>query len=137
MGKKRVVLDTNIIISAFGWGGKPEEIIKKVIDKELELVISTKQLAELRNVLEYPRLKFDESKKERILSLVSTISTIIVAKGKVDFVKSDPDDNIILEPACHMKVDYIITGDKKHLLPLRKFKDAEIVSPDEFLKKIT
>ena len=39
MGKKRIVLDTNILISAFGWHGKPKEIFSKVLNKEFELII--------------------------------------------------------------------------------------------------
>ena len=51
MGEKKIVLDTNILISALGWRGKPNEIFRKVINGELELIISKKQIEELKTIL--------------------------------------------------------------------------------------
>ena len=59
MGKK-VVLDTNILISAFGWGGNPKQIFNKIIGKELELITSSEQFEELSKVLDYPKFNFTE-----------------------------------------------------------------------------
>ena len=53
MGKKKVVLDTNILISALGWEGKPRLIFGKVLDKDLDLFISNKQLQELIKVMDF------------------------------------------------------------------------------------
>ena len=43
MGKAKVTLDTNILISALGWEGKPRQVFEKVLDGEIELIISEKQ----------------------------------------------------------------------------------------------
>jgi len=56
MGKKKVVLDTNVLISAFGWKGKQRIIFEKILNREFELIISQKQLIELYEVLSYPKL---------------------------------------------------------------------------------
>ena len=60
MGKK-VVLDTNVLISALGWGGNPKMIFIKCIDGHLSLVTSKEQLDELQRVLEYPKFGFTET----------------------------------------------------------------------------
>lgn len=49
MGKKKVVLDTNILISALGWQGKPKEVFRKCVSGEEELITSVQQLNELRD----------------------------------------------------------------------------------------
>lgn len=135
MGKKKIVLDTNILISSLGWKGNLRTIFNKVIDGEFELILSFEQLRELLRVLDYPKFKFTDKQKDRFLSILLEISTLVETKSKVDIVEEDPDDNIILEPANEMKIDYIISGDQ-HLLKLKKFKDTKIVTAKKFLDLI-
>ncbi|OYT31347.1 hypothetical protein DRJ22_04295 [Candidatus Woesearchaeota archaeon] len=52
MGKKRLILDTNVIISAFGWKGKPRILFERILNKDFEFFISNEQLNELKKVLE-------------------------------------------------------------------------------------
>ncbi len=133
MGKKKVVIDNNNLISALGWSGKPRELLQKVIDKEVELVISVKQLDELKRVLNYPKFKFTEQQKTKFLEILSEISTIVKTKSTLDIVKEDETDNIFLELALETDADYIISGDK-HLRKLKQFRKTKIVSASEFLK---
>ena len=132
MGKKKVVLGTNILISALGWEGNPRAIFKKAIDKEFELILSSKQLEELLRVLNYPKFKFTDEQKERFLSILLSMAALVKTKSEIDIIKEDPDDNIILEPANEMKISYIISGNE-HLLKLKEFKDAKIVTAKKFL----
>jgi len=132
MGKKKIVLDTNILISALGWEGSPRIVLSKVIDGEFELVISFKQLGELLRVMNYPKFKFTDEQKDRFLLILLEIATLIQTKAKVDAIKEDPDDNIILEPANEMKIDFIISGDE-HLVGLKEFKKARIITAKELL----
>ena len=60
MGKKKVVLDTNVLISALGWNGKSKEIFRRILRNELELIISSSQLKELQKVMNYPKFDFTE-----------------------------------------------------------------------------
>jgi predicted nucleic acid-binding protein len=48
----------------------------------------------------------------------------------------DPDDEMILECALAAEADYIVSGDKKYLLPLRQFRGIPIVSPLDFLRRL-
>jgi len=134
MGKKKIILDTNILISALGWGGNPKSIFNKVIDGEFELILSYKQLNELLRVLNYPKFKFTDEQKDRFLLVLLEISTLVETKHKVDIIKEDPDDNLILEPSNEMEIDYIISGND-HLLKLKEFKNTKIVTAKEFLDR--
>ena len=126
-----MTLDTNILISAFGWDDKPRQIFEKVIDGEIVMIISE----ELSEVLDYPRLNFTEEEKDRLKSIVLGISTLVKPDEKINIIKKDPDDNMILEAAVAGQADFIITGDTD-LLVLKEFRGIRIVTAREFIDSI-
>ncbi|MFH1376308.1 MAG: putative toxin-antitoxin system toxin component, PIN family [Candidatus Woesearchaeota archaeon] len=132
MGKKKVVLDTNILISALGWNGKPRQIFQKCIEGDLELIISKEQLKELNKVMNYPKFKFSDEQKETFISIILEIAKVVEIKNSLKVIKDDPDDNMILETALASNVDYIISGDP-HLLNLEEFKGIKILKASDFL----
>jgi len=133
MGKAKVTLDTNILISALGWEGKPRQVFEKVLDGEIELIISEEHFEELSGVLDYPKLDFTEEEKDRFKSLVLGIAALVKPIEKIDVIKQDPDDNMILEAAVAGKADFIVTGDPD-LLVLKEFRSIRIVTAKEFLR---
>ena len=108
-------------------------MLRKVIDKEYELIISIEQLEELKNVLDYPKFRFSEDQKRKFLEIIFKIATVIKTKLKLD-VCIDKKDNMLLECAVEGKADYLISGDG-HLLRLKKFRNVKIVSVKEFLER--
>ncbi len=133
MGKKKIVLDTNIYISAFGWYGAPRTVFERIFDKEFELITSFDLLFELERVLNYPKFNLTETQKQRFLELIAEIATLLETRLGIDAIKNDPTDNRILECALEGNAGYIITGDE-HLLKLKNFRGIKILSPEEFLR---
>ena len=134
MGKTKIVLDTNILISALGWEGKPKEIFRRVLAREFELILAEKQLEELKEVMNYPRLGFLEAQKTAFLNILLQIATIVETKGKLKIIKEDPDDDMILESAIESGATFIISGDH-HLLKLKEFQNIHIVTVSKFLEE--
>jgi len=134
MGKTKAALDTNILISALGWKGNPKQVLEKIVKGEIELVISDEQFAELSEVLEYPKFGFTEEQKGRFKALILELATFIKPLEKINVIKEDPDDNIILECAATGNADYIVTGDP-HLLALKEFRGIKIVTAKRFLEE--
>jgi len=135
VGKKtKVVVDTNVIVSAFGWHGIPEQIIKLIITGKIQNFITMEMLTEVARVVSYPKLKFPESLQAEIIETVFYFSQIVEPEEKVNIIKDDPKDNKVLECAITAEVDFIITGDH-HLLNLNNFKGVKILTPKSFLKK--
>ncbi len=134
MGKKKIVLDTNILISALGWKGNPHEIFKRVLDEEFELLLSEQQLEELKEVMNYPRLKFTEEQKSKFLTVLLSVAKIVKTSETLHHIKEDPDDDLILECATENKADYLISGDE-HLLTLKTYLGIKIVTATEFLEE--
>ena len=134
MGKTRIVLDTNILISSFGWEGNPKKIFDLIIKGDEQLIISSEQFEELSEALDYPKFDFSEEQKSRFKSLILKVATMVYPQEKVNFITDDPDDNTILEAALAGKADYIITGDS-HLLDVMEFRGIKIVPAKEFIEK--
>ncbi|MEK6887722.1 MAG: putative toxin-antitoxin system toxin component, PIN family [Candidatus Aenigmatarchaeota archaeon] len=135
MGKTKVVLDTNILISALGWKGKPNEVFGRVVSGEIELVTSDEQFNELVEVLDYPKFQFTDIQKDRFKSLILEMATFVKPAEKIDAIKNDPDDNMILEAATAGNVVYVVSGDPD-LLELKEFRGIKIVTAREFLREI-
>ena len=131
----RLVLDTNIFISSLNFGGTPDLIMKEVYDGKIEVVISNEILDELGKVLK-DKFNWEDSKILEARRNLEQLCVQVDPKLKMATVLKDPSDNKILECAAEGKVDYIITGDRKHLLPLKKFQGIPIMSPQEFLKEV-
>lgn len=135
MGKTaKVVLDTNVLVSALGWQGNPHKVLQRVVDKEAELFISYEQFEELARVLDYPKFSFTEEEKTRFKALISAMAVFVTPRTRLDIVKEDPSDNRILECALVAKADFIISGDE-HLLALGKLEGTMIVSAGQFMRE--
>ena len=135
MGKKRIVLDTNVIVSAFGWEGNARSILNKATRGIFDIILSVQQYQEIKRVLDYPKFKFSEEQKSSFLSILVEICIMIETEEKLKIVKEDPSDNIILESAVEGKADFIASGDQ-HLLKLKEYEGVKIVTPKEFLDLI-
>lgn len=132
MAKKplRVVIDTNIIISALVFGGKPEEVYNLVLEKQILAFTSSILLAELTEVLT-KKFNFEVVRIQQLEKIIKKYFKTVFPNLTLNILK-DTDDNRVLEAAVEGKCQYIITGDKE-LLKLRVFKNIQIVSAEEFL----
>lgn len=131
----RVVLDTNVLISALMFGGNPRAILEKAIRGELRLCLCEKIFSELTNVLQRPKFGIPLGVVNQILSELAAIGELVVPSKKILEIDVDPADNRVLECALEARADYIISGDN-HLLELGEYSSISIVSPHEFLVRL-
>jgi len=129
----KVVLDTNVYISAILFDGNPEKIRALSKEKKIELFISEAIIAEVAEVL---RKKYNWESWEilQVINEIRETATLAIPQKTLFIIKKDDDDNRILECAVESKAQYIVSGDKRHLLPLKEYQGAKILSPAEFLK---
>lgn len=130
----RVVLDTNTLVSAAIASGNEAKLLLLAHKGVFKIVISIEILKELKDVLSRPKFGFSKEKVELFLGHVIETADIIVIKTKLNLVKADPDDDKILECAVDGGADYIVSGDKKHLLSLGKVRHIPIIRSSEFLR---
>lgn len=126
----RLVLDTNILVSALITEGTPPDLLYKAWRAErFVLVTSEAQITEFLRVIHYPKLKpylapyearqLAEALREEALSADDL--------PEVDY-SPDPDDNRIIATAIAGKADAIVSGDKRDMLALKKVKGIRIVT---------
>ena len=128
----RIVLDTNVLISAILFGGNPRKVLDLAISEEANLFISPFILFELRSVLA-KKFAYPKDRIDQVEVSLKEISNLVEPKKTISIISRDPADNRILECALESKADFIVSGDK-HLLALCKFKKTKIVSPSQFLE---
>jgi putative PIN family toxin of toxin-antitoxin system len=130
----RVVLDSNVIVSGLGWSGTPARILDAALDGQLVLVTSPPLLAELRRVLEYPKLAKVIGRAQQLVDVLEASSTVILPT-RVLAVVGDESDNRVLEAAVDGAAHYVVSGDDD-LLGLRSFQGIPIVAPGEFAAQV-
>ena len=131
--KRKVVIDTNILISGIFWGGIPSKVLEKWELNEFEVFISLDILEEYLEVIE--RISKAKSLKDEWKSYIVKNSKIIEVSDKPK-VSRDINDDKFIWCALAAKADFIVTGDMD-LLILEQFKTITILKPREFLQEIS
>ncbi|MDD5650338.1 MAG: putative toxin-antitoxin system toxin component, PIN family [Candidatus Nanoarchaeia archaeon] len=136
----RVVLDTNIWLSAIFWSGEANKLINIIKTKKIDLIITKKILLEIIDVLnkESKFQKFIEDRNMAVKDLIRTIlsiSEMVISNSELDIIKEHISDNKILESTIDGKVNYLISYDN-HLLKLKEYKNIKIIKPEEFLELV-
>ncbi len=131
----RIVIDSNIWINVF-INNDSQSFIKKILDREIEIISSSRQVEEVSNVLSRPKIKnvIAHELIEEFLILFFKSVDIVETKIKIKVCR-DEKDNFILETAISGSVDYIVTEDKD-LLVLNPYETVKIVTAKEFYKII-
>jgi putative PIN family toxin of toxin-antitoxin system len=131
----KILLDTNVLISALIKSGKPRELIFELIRKRAQLILSRNILEEFVEVVNDPNIRkyVDEDDMIGFLRAIGSMAKIIRVKSNFKIVKQDPDDDTILRTAYDGKADYIVSGDD-HLLAIKRFREIKIVTVSEMLE---
>jgi uncharacterized protein len=129
-GLRRVVLDTNVLVSAIISDGKSRALLKKAITNQYRLVTSELILNELTVVLSRPKFKTPPNEVQQATTALNKTADVICVKTKIKAVKADPKDDMIIETAIDGKASIIVTGDS-HLLALKKYQRIRIITVEE------
>ena len=129
--------DTNVLVSAFIAGGPPSRVIEAAIDGRIELVLAAPVIDELKRVLTV-KLGFEPQRLRDIVTLLTDISVARVdaPTQPVEAVTGDPDDDVVLACGVSAGVQIIVSGDRRHMLPIREHRGIRIVSPQALLAEL-
>ena len=131
----RVVLDTNVLLVSIPKLSKYRPIFENLIEKKYTLIISNEILTEYEEII---TRQANEIVAQNIVKMLVTLSN--VEKKEIYYnwhlIKSDEDDNKFADCAVAGNADYLVTGDKTHILPLKKYENILIVDVSSFYKII-
>jgi uncharacterized protein len=133
----RIVLDTNVVVSALFWIGKPRQILQHVEQGRISLCTSPWLIAELYDVIQRPKLRkqlrrSNTTADETIAAYIRDVETVVQPTQVVKRIAADPDDDHVLACALAAKADYIVSGDR-HLRDLKIYQDIPILNAADFL----
>ena len=128
----RVVLDTNVLVSALIDDGKPRKLVLELLDK-YTVILSRQMLAELADVVSRNKFSVKSGQVDRFLSSLVRMSQLVSDVARFKVVLEDPDDDVVLNTAYTGRAEFIVTGDR-HLLELDKFKKTKIVTVNQMLE---
>lgn len=128
----RVVLDTNVYLSAILFGGTAEKVLERISQRGDFIFISPFIRDEIARVLA-AKFRWGERKIAVVLDDLDEKTILVRPAVRLAVIAEKDDDNRILECAVAVEADYLISGDRKHILPLRNFRGTEVVSLSEFL----
>lgn len=135
----RLVLDTNVVVSALLWRGLPRSLLHDAYAGRVALFTSVPLLLELGSIL--ARRKFAikiEASKLTIEQLVDYYAelTTVVRPVPVNGVAPDPDDDVVLGTALAAGAGWVVTGDKP-LLSVLDYREVQIITVADAVKLLT
>ena len=132
----RVVLDTNVLVSALLFRGPLNRLINLLEEGRIGLLISREVFLEYLRVLSYPKFGLDtEDIRSLLENHILSFAEMVNAETIRPVVLEDLDDDKFLALAETGRADYLVSGDR-HLLSLGRFGKIPIVSAREFLESI-
>ena len=130
----KVVLDTNVLISAIFFSGPPSTILSAWIDDEFELVVSTEILEEYREVAIRIGDEFPDVELGPVLNRIVSNALLVIPVQLPDDACADRDDIKFLECAVASRADCVVSGDRA-LLRSSGYEGVVVVTPREFVGK--
>ena len=128
----RVVLDTNVIVSGLNFPGNERLVLELALRGRFELYVSTFILEEAAGVLGR-KFNWDAERSSQALRALGNAATVIYPRRLPEVFEGGHADNRVLECAVEASADYLVTGDRRHLLPLEAHQGARILNAPRFL----
>ena len=135
MTHPRIVVDSNVIVSGFLFGGNPARVLGSVLEGVTRCFTSLSILDEVRGVLQRPKFGLTAEQALAFVDEFHFLCHVVDPRTRLQVIADDPKDNMVLECAVAAKADVIVSGDA-HLLDLKQWESIRIVSPVEFFKEI-
>ena len=131
----RVVLDTNVIISALNFSGNERLVLELALRGRFELVLSWFILEEVAGVLTR-KFGWDYERTAQAIRTLENAATVIEPPRLAEMIEGGHPDNRVLECAVAANADYLVTGDRRHLLPIGEHQGTAIVNAPRFLSAL-
>ncbi|MCY4583659.1 MAG: putative toxin-antitoxin system toxin component, PIN family [Chloroflexi bacterium] len=131
----RVVLDTNVIVSALNFPGNERLVLELGMRGRFELYLSPFILQEVAGVL-VRKFGWDAERSSQAQRSLTSAATVIEPPRLAEAIGGGHADNRVLDCAAAASADYLVTGDRRHLLPMGVHGGARIVNAPRFLSEL-
>ncbi|MBW4637795.1 MAG: putative toxin-antitoxin system toxin component, PIN family [Gloeocapsa sp. UFS-A4-WI-NPMV-4B04] len=125
-----------LLSALFSPDGKPSRCLELAREGRVQSVTCQEIIAEFQEKLE-DKFKYSLPNAQAAADLVLNYSQLVTITNTLDSGITDPDDNMILECAVVGGATHIVTGDKRHLLPLGNYQGVSIISAADFFTLVS
>jgi putative PIN family toxin of toxin-antitoxin system len=137
----RLVLDTNVVVAGLLWNGPPRRLIEWAIEGEaVELFSSPVLLDELAHTLGYSkfagRITAFGTSIDALVAQYTALVSLVMPASVPRVVVNDADDDHVIAAAVAARAELIVTGDRKHLLPIGTHQGIAIVTAREVVDRL-
>ena len=129
----KVVFDTNVVASASFWRGKPFDCLAAWAWGHCQAFVSPQFLAEYCDTIEELVARYPGKQRVAWVESLTASADLVFPTERASCATHDPDDEMFLECALAAEAEFIVSGDRHHLLALREFRGTRIVSCVAFL----
>jgi uncharacterized protein len=141
----RLVLDTNVVVAGLLWNGPPRRLIELAIHpgegQAVEFFSSAVLLDELAHTLAYPkfasRIEGFGTSVSALVAHYAALVDLVVPASVPRVVAGDADDDHVIAAAVAARAEWVVTGDRKHLLPIGSHRGIAIIEAAEALRRLT
>ena len=102
----KVVLDTNILISAIVFGGKPREVLEAAIKGQIQLVPTEDIIREMKGILKGKKSRYPTEITDLIIQELEALAEIVKQKVKITVIEKNPEDDGVPECAHELQADF-------------------------------
>ena len=131
----RVVLDTNVIVSALNFPGNERLVLELALRGRFEFYLSRSILGDVGGVLTR-KFEWDEERTGQVLQGIENAATVVDPPRLPEVIEGGHPDNRVLECALTASADYLVTGNRRHLLPIGERQLTSIVNAPRFLSAL-
>lgn len=112
-------------------------MIEEAIDGRLEFVLLQPVMVELERILA-GKLRFEPERRRQVEEFLTDLTTELAPtpNASPEAVTGDPDDDLILACAIEAAVDVLVSGDRKHLMPIGEHRGVRVVTPQALLAEL-
>jgi len=130
-----VVIDTNVFLSALLFGGTPGQLISLWKSGKIQPQLDKTTVSEIMRVLAYPIFELAENEIQYLLYVeILPFCKVVPTKSGPLVITEDPSDDMFLRCCEVSNAKALISGDS-HLLVLKSYGNASIMTPSQFLKE--
>jgi putative PIN family toxin of toxin-antitoxin system len=132
------VLDTNVVIAGLLWAGPPHSLLLRATERQ-DIVLATSPvlMSELAETLALGRFRKRiadaATSVEELVAAYRDVTVIVTPREVPRVIPDDVDDDHVIAAAVAARAQYVVTGDRTHLLPVGTHGEIAIISPRQCL----
>jgi len=125
------------LVSAFIAAGPPSRVLEEAIDGRLEFVLLSPAMVELERILT-GKLGFEPERWREVEDLLVGLAADLAPtpSSPPEAMTGDPADDLILACAIEAAVDVLVSGDRRHLLPVGEHQGVRVIAPQALLAEL-